>query len=574
MAQLHEYQAKKILAQNGVEISRGQVAFDAKTAKEIAERLGGKVVVKAQIHSTSRAASGGIRFANSADEAEKIAVEMLGKEIAGNLCEAVLIDEKAEIEREFYLGFIVDTVLKRPTLLFSDSGGSGIEERADSMIKFVCSIRREPTIEEISAFVQSPRFSVQPPAKRGGEPPEGEPPEGGTQNIAEILLKLYRVAKSCEARTAEINPLALLKDGRLIALDARISVDDYAVFRHEDLNIEMARELGHTPTKLEKIAWEIERDDFRGTFYFVEILSSGQRSAVSGQKKAVTDEAENTTADHRPPTTNHFKIGFHGAGGGGSMASLDAAQRNGLSPACYVDTSGNPPASKVYRAAKIILSIPRIKGYFLSGSGVASQEQFGLARAVLKAFLEVRPNIPAVLRLGGNGEEYAKELVEKYAKFLPAPMEAHQKQHSADFCAARLKELISSEENYPQINTDERGFETKSEPSAVAGGLTSESRISSFKFQIREEKDLYKFKTRTGEITFDHSIFAKVDAAPIVEACPVKILKLDERNLPVLAIEREDAMRGKCIECLACEFASWEFETGGVKIYFPIKELI
>ena len=538
MAQLHEHQAKKILAQNGVEIPRGRVAFDAKTAKEIAESLGGNVVIKAQIHSTSRAASGGIRFADSADEAEKIAAKMIGKEIAGDLCEAVLVDEKAEIEREFYLGFIVDTVLKRPTLLFSDSGGSGIEERAGSMRKLVCSIRCEPTIEEILDFVQSSNLSLSASEAR-------EHAEARTLNeIAEILLQLYRAAKSCEARTAEINPLALLKDGRLIALDARISVDDYAVFRHEDLQIEMARELGHTPTKLEKIAWEIERDDFRGTFYFVEIFNSGRWSVASDQQKDITAETESTTADHRSLTTDHFKIGFHGAGGGGSMASLDAAQRNGLSPACYVDTSGNPPASKVYRAAKIILSIPGIRGYFLSGSGVASQEQFGLARAVLKAFLEVRPNIPAVLRLGGNGEDYAKELVEKYAAHLPAPMEAYQKNHSADFCAARLKELI--EEFSPQKHRDTEVFNHKSS---------------------------YSFNTKTGAVSFDYSHLDKSSAEKIVESCPQKILKLDENNKPILAIEREEAERGKCSECLACEFASMDLGLNAVAIKFPIEVL-
>jgi succinyl-CoA synthetase beta subunit len=559
MAQLHENQAKKILAQNGVEIPRGQVAFDAKNAGQIAESLGGNVVVKAQIHSTSRAASGGIRFANSADEAEKIAAEMLGREIAGNICEAVLIDEKAEIEREFYLGFIVDTVLKRPTLLFSNAGGSGIEERADSMKKIVCSIRKEPDLQTLQKFTFQNAFSSISKAKIFFGKEDDLMAARLSLKLAEILLQLYRVAKSCEARTAEINPLALLKDGRLVALDARISVDDYAVFRHEDLKIEMARELGHTPTSLEKIAWEIERDDFRGTFYFVEILPT-----VESREWRV--ESQNQESLHSRLSTLHYKIGFHGAGGGGSMASLDAAQRNGLSPACYVDTSGNPPASKVYRAAKIILSIPGIKGYFLSGSGVASQEQFGLARAVLKAFLEVRPNIPAVLRLGGNGENYAKELVEKYAAYLPAPMEAYQKQHSADFCAARLKELILATEN-----TDKQ--REMSEPSAVADGSTLESQISDFRFQIEEQKteNQYAFKTRTGEITFDHSVFETVDAAPIVEACPVKILKLDERNLPVLAIGRDEAERGKCIECLACEFASWEYKTGGVKIDFPIE---
>jgi len=167
------------------------------------------------------------------------------------------------------------------------------------------------------------------------------------------------------------------------------------------------------------------------------------------------------------------------------MASLDAAQRNGLQPACYVDTSGNPPASKVYRAAKIILSIPGIKGYFLSGSGVASQEQFGLARAVIKAFREVRPNIPAVLRLGGNGEDYAEELIEKYTVDLPAPVEAYQKKHSADFCAARLKELIfnaktqrgedAKEEIQTQISTDKYGLKSNGQRTTDNGQRSTDS---------------------------------------------------------------------------------------------------
>jgi succinyl-CoA synthetase beta subunit len=509
MAQLHEYQAKQILAEHGIEIPRGEVVFDTKRVVEIAEKLGGEVVVKAQIHSTSRAASGGIRFAKSADEAEQIASGMLGNEIAGNLCEAVLIDEKAEIEREFYLGFIVDTTLKRPTLLFSDSGGSGIEERGDSMNKLVCSIRQEPTIEEIKGICND-------------------------EKIAEILQTLYRVAKKTDARTAEINPLALLKDGRLVALDCRISVDDYADFRQKELGIEIARELGHTPTKLEKIAWNIEKDDFRGTFFFVEILDS-QQSAVSNQHLKTA---------HRSPLTAHFKIGFHGAGGGGSMASLDAATRNGLRPACYVDTSGNPPASKVYRAAKIILSIPNINGYFLSGSGVASQEQFGLARAVLKAFLEVKPNIPAVLRLGGNGEDIAKDLVERYAKFLPAPIEAYRKKDTADFCAARLNELI--EDFSPQRRRDA---------------------------EVINHNSSYSFKTKTGTISFDYDELDESSATKIVESCPQKILKSDENNMPVLAIEREEAERGKCSECLACEFASLDLGLNAVKIAFPIEGL-
>jgi succinyl-CoA synthetase beta subunit len=505
LAQLYEHQAKKILAEHGIAIPRGFAVSNAADARDAGKQLGGKVVVKAQIHSTSRAAAGGIRFASSADETANIAEEMLGSEIAGNVVETVLIDENLSIEKEFYLGFIIDDRQKRPVLLCSDSGGSGVEERAELMRKLVCSIRKEPTIDEIKTICNDER-------------------------IAEILLKLYRVAKKTDARTAEINPLALLKDGQFVAADVRISVDDYAVFRHPELGIEIARELGHTPTKLEKIAWEIEKDDFRGTFFFVEILNDSIRNPQSA-----------------------IRIGFHGAGGGGSMASLDAAQRNGLQPACYVDTSGNPPASKVYRAAKIILSIPNIKGYFLSGSGVASQEQFGLARAVLKAFLEVKPNIPAVLRLGGNGEDIAKAMVERYAPQLPAPIEAYQKKDSADLCAARLRDLIEDFE--PQRN---RG--TEAEPPALTSGFL-------------QNGETYSFNTRTGTVYFDHSQIDKVAAKTIVDSCPQKILELNGDSKPVLAIERDEAERGKCSECLACEFASLDLGLNAVKIDFPIEGL-
>lgn len=529
MAQLHEYKAKQILSENGIEIPRGEVVFDAIKAKEIAENMGGEVVVKAQIHSTSRATSGGIKFAKTPKEVEKIASEMLGKEIAGNLCEAVLIDEKAEIIKEFYLGFIVDTLLKRPTLLFSDSGGSGIEERAESMKKLVCSIRKEPDLQELQKFVFKSAYQSLFDSKVLLGEKSNVLASQLSLKIAEILQKLYRVAKFTDARTAEINPLALLKDGRLVALDCRISVDDYADFRQKHLGIEIARELGHTPTKLEKIAWEIEKDDFRGTFYFVEIL----------EDKAI------------PNPKSQIRIGFHGAGGGGSMASLDATQRNGLQPVCYVDTSGNPPASKVYRAARVILSIPNICGYFLSGSGVASQEQFGLARAVLKAFLEVKPNIPAVLRLGGNGEDIAKNLIERYTKDLPAPIEAYQKKDSADFCAARLKDLI--EDFSPQRHGDTE----KSVATVLADAFSAD----------------YSFQTKTGTISFDYNSLDEFSVNKIVDSCPQKILKLNGNNKPILAIEDEEAERGKCSECLACEFASLDLGLNAVRIEFPIEGL-
>lgn len=516
MARLHEHESKRIYAAHGIATPRGAIFNSADEAREATLRFGAPVVAKAQIHGTSRAASGAIRFAANAAEAAEAAREIFAKTAA----EEILIEERLQIEREFYLGFIIDDRLKRPTLLFSAAGGSGIEERAAGVARMVCSIRREPTREEVLMFLSNT-----------------DAPASLHESLCEVLRKLYRAAKSCEARAAEINPLALTRDGQLVALDARISVDDYAVFRHPELKIEIARELGHAPTKLEKIAWNFEQDDFRGTFYFVEIL------------------------DDESPTENRksqIRIGFHGAGGGGSMASLDAAQRNNLQPACYVDTSGNPPASKVYRAARIILSLPGIKGYFLSGSGVASQEQFVLARALIKAFRELRPRLPAVLRLGGNGEARAKELVERFTADLDFPIEAYGKKDSADFCAARLKELISS--------SDQRSVHSVQNK--------TEDKNSTEHRPLNTDR-CYSFKTRTGRVFYDHPTLKNYDTTLMIESCPTRILSKNERGLPVLNISEEEAARGKCVECLACEFAAWEIVGAGAGAYieFPIEGL-
>ena len=170
------------------------------------------------------------------------------------------------------------------------------------------------------------------------------------EQVAKAVQGVFEVAKTYEARSLEINPLVTTTDGRVIAADCRMTIDDYAVFRHPELGIEIARELDHPPAPLERIAYQIEQADHRGTFYFAQLNTT----ATPGSKGLV---------------------GFHGAGGGGSMMSMDAIMAEGYSIANFTDTSGNPSAAKVYRAARIILSQPGIVGYFGSGSGVASQEQ-------------------------------------------------------------------------------------------------------------------------------------------------------------------------------------------------------
>jgi succinyl-CoA synthetase beta subunit len=230
---------------------------------------------------------------------------------------------------------------------------------------------------------------------------------------------LFAAARSVEARSLEINPLVLTKTGEFVAADCRITIDDYAVGRHPELGIEIAREFDHPPTALEQVAYAVEQNDHRGTFYFAQLATA----APKGSKGLV---------------------GFHGAGGGGSMMSMDAIVNAGFTIANFTDTSGNPSASKVYRAARIILAQPGLVGYFGSGSGVASQEQYWSAYGLAKAFWEVDLDIPAVIRLGGNTEDRAVEILHRMSKLLRAPVEGYRKTDTPAFIAARFAELVAA----------------------------------------------------------------------------------------------------------------------------------
>src|SRR5437764_10072477 len=153
------------------------------------------------------------------------------------------------------------------------------------------------------------------------------------KELIESIHKLFAAARSVEARSLEINPLVLTKDGEFVAADCRITIDDYAVVRRPELGIEIAREFDHPPTVLERVAYAAEQSDHRGTFYFAQLATAA-------------------------PKDSKGLVGFHGAGGGGSMMSMDAIVNAGFTTANFTDTSGNPSASKVYRAARIILAQP------------------------------------------------------------------------------------------------------------------------------------------------------------------------------------------------------------------------
>jgi succinyl-CoA synthetase beta subunit len=503
MARLHEYQGKAILRQFGVALPKGGPASTPDEARALAQEIGEPVVVKAQVWVTGRFSQGLIKFAETPDEAAQITSELLGRPVGNFRVEQVMIEQRLPVEREFYVGLILDDAARAPVLIFSSVGGTGIEEitaaHPDKLARHVV---------DIHTGLRD--FEARELARRAGLENALLLP------VAGAIKRFCDAAIAYDARSAEINPLALTTDGKLVALDTRFTVDDYAVFRHPDLGIEIAREFDRPPTPLEKIAWNVEKNDYRGTSYFIQMkldFAKGQRV-----------------------------VGFHGAGGGGSMMNMDALTAHGFDVANFVDTSGNPPASKVYRAARIILSQQAIDAYYAGGSGVASQEQFHTARGLVKAFMDAQLNVPAVIRIGGNAEEQAIAILERANGEFPAPVEAYGRDASPETCVERLDTLVQSY-------------------------IPAEAPAPREPFDPQEP---YSFETVTGgTITYDHARCRDCESKACVQTCVPQILSLDG-EVPVLNITREQAKCGGCTECLACEVECHFLGNKGGRISLPI----
>ena len=511
MARLHEYQGKELLKQFKVPVPKGGVARTPEEARRIAEEIGGEMMVKAQAWVTGRAGLGGIKKASNPAQAEEAARHMLGLKIKNFTVEQVLVEQRLEIAREFYAGVIIDDAAQEPLVMFSSVGGTGIEEIALAHPDKVAKMH-------VDVGTSLLEFQARDLVRQTGI--------GGQLQVdlGNLLVSLFTLAQQYDARAAEINPLVQLSDGKLMAADCRVTVDDYGVFRHKDLGIEIAREYDRPPTALEKIAYNVEAGDYRGTFYFIQMAESFQKG--------------------------EGYVGFHGAGGGGSMMSMDAIMRQGYKLATFVDTSGNPPASKVYRAAKIVLAAGPIDGYFGSGSGVASQEQFHSARGFVKAFREAQIDVPVVIRLGGNAEDKAVEILEWLNGCVPAPVEGYKKDDPPDFCAQRLHALIQEGKRVPMKGPERSG------PAPTP------------------DLRLYQFQTVTGgTVTYNHSFCAVCESKVCVKECVPKILSLNEAGLPVLNITPDEAKKGRCSECLACEVDCFFHGAGGGQIVLPIPGL-
>jgi len=413
MARLYEYQGKEVLSKIGIPVPKGRSAASPSEAKKVAEEIGKPCVVKAQVWATGRFKAGGIKFAKSPAEAEAAAKGLIGAEIKGLKVEKVLIEEQLEVEREFYVGVIVSNShkIKGPVLIFSSEGGSSIEEvsarNPERIGRLNVDYLMGVGLKEAEALIGQVSFDGKPASKELKEA------------LSRSVVQVYKAFKDYDARSLEVNPLILTKSNVILAADCHVTIDDNSVFRHPELGIALPRDMERPPTALEKKAWKIEEGDYRGTGYFSQMTIKVEGGGW---------------------------LGFHGIGGGGAMLGASAFVARGFKIANYADTSGDPPASKIYSVIRCILEQP-VDGYVLMGACLANQEQWHHAHALVKVFKEEakkRPGFPVIMLIGGNKEKETHEIIREGFKNLPLRWELYGREYiyDTDFIANRVEALV------------------------------------------------------------------------------------------------------------------------------------
>ena len=384
MAKLLEHEGKRIFAKAGLPVPRGEVADSPEAVVRIASAIGYPVVLKAQIQAGRRGKAGGVVFANDDDEALRLGRELLGRTLHGYAVEKLLVEEKVEVQRELYVSVFSDPSRRAPAVILSTLGGVGIEE----------------AIAEGGSGIAIGEVDI----LRGVAPYWGmnlarrlDLDNKEVVEIGKIVSNLYRVYREYDCTLAEINPLAVTPRG-ILALDARINIDDDSVFRHRELGLVESEETGdRLPTELELVAARIDVDDHRGSAHFIQIDPDGSIARSQGK----------------------VSIGFDGVGTGVSLTAMDELVPLGFFPRNFCDTSGNPVASKLYRITKVILSQPQVEGYIFI-SCLSSQQLDNTARGIVKAFKEIyrnsgfQPNIPCVFCFRGAWDETAITMFEEH----------------------------------------------------------------------------------------------------------------------------------------------------------------
>ena len=361
---IHEYQAKKLLAEYGVAVPRGGVAYTADEAVSKAEELGGPVwVVKAQIHAGGRGKGGGIKLIKSIDEVHETARQMIGMTLvtpqtgpAGREVKRVYVEEGSDIDLELYLSLLIDRVTSRITVMASTEGGMEIEEVAAKTPEKIIMVTIDPATGMQDFHTRNIAFKL---GLQGNQ----------VRSAKLFLMAMYKAFIGLDASLVEINPLVVTGAGNVVALDAKISFDDNALYRHK--NIEALR----------------DEDE--------------------------EDPAELEAARH---ALNYIKldgnIGCMVNGAGLAMATMDIIKLNGGESANFLDVGGGATKERVTTAFKLILSDPNVEGILVNIFGGIMRCDV-IAEGVVAAAREVSLNVPLVVRLEGTNVDLGKEILAK-----------------------------------------------------------------------------------------------------------------------------------------------------------------
>jgi len=358
---IHEYQAKELFCQHGIEIPQERIARTAKEARGIAEDIGPAVVVKAQVHVGGRGKAGGVKLASSPEEAYDKANQILGMEIKGLTVTQVLVAEAVEIRHEAYVGIILDRQSRRPVIMVSASGGIDIEEVA------------EKTPEKIHKLAVNPLLGLLPYQARALAYKLYSNPALATQ-ASVILLRLYETFIETDSSLAEINPLVTTPDGKLCVLDGKMNIDDNALFKHKEI------------------------------------------AAMSDSESEETTETQASRADLSFVKLDG-DIGCIVNGAGLAMATMDLVKFYGGMPANFLDIGGSSNPDKVVTAMNIITSDERVRAVLFNIFGGITRCD-DVANGIVTALERIASGpggplaLPIVIRLTGTNEEEGRRILE------------------------------------------------------------------------------------------------------------------------------------------------------------------
>src|SRR5579872_751059 len=358
---IHEYQAKAILAKYKVPVPRGEVAFSAEEALAAAKKIGGSVVVKAQIHAGGRGKGGGVKVAGDASEAEEIAKKMLGMTLVthqtgpeGRVVKRLLVEETLPIERELYLGIVLDRAQGKPVFMASAAGGMEIEEVAAKSPELILKEAFEPDAGLAAFQARKLAFGIGVPA-------------ASISGAVAAMTTLARAYVAVDASLAEINPFILTKDGKVYALDAKINLDDNALYRHKDL-LELRDLNEEDPLEVEASTFGLNYIKLDGT------------------------------------------VGCMVNGAGLAMATMDIIQYAGGKPANFLDVGGGASAEQVKNAFRILLSDRNVKAVLINIFGGILRCDT-LATGVVGAARDLNIKVPVVVRMEGTNVELGRKIL-------------------------------------------------------------------------------------------------------------------------------------------------------------------